>query len=242
MGLMNAAQASKVSKGTRFHSDYQDGRPEWEVTKSLGRAVWEAKCLGPDYAGLTKAFKTEDIQRALSMSQFFSKNQGDHASFYAGLTLGATVHYHNGFGQYVRCTVVMSTTAHDKTPHKCLKPVALVGNWRPLDLPRRRQNGSIDYGYQGKRILEGECMEPNFTSIFEGGNSSARQGGDPTKLPALDLSVPEMDAKQAAAAQLWQAVQAARAALDSEELDPFKRLAAAQAVIEGVLGKDGGGL
>ena len=65
---------------------------------------------------------------------------------------------------------------------------------------------------------------------------------NPCTLKALDLSVPPLSPAEEATAKLWQAVTKAREALDSQESDPTKRLLAAQAAIESVLGRDGGGL
>lgn len=232
--MTTKTSSPKIGPGTKFHSTYADGNPQWEVTKSLGRAVWEAKCLGPDYDGMTKAFKTSDIQHSLRMASFFSKNSSDHDRFYAGLTLGQIVHYSNGFGEFVRCEAVMGTTVHNAQVHKCLKPVALVGTWKSYDLPRRNPNGTINYGYHAGAIAKGECFEPNYANIYESGSdSTARYGADPSKLPALDLTVPELSADAEATAKLWKAVEAAREVLENHKVtDPKARLQGALATIQ----------
>ena len=226
---------------TRFYAVYADGRPQWEVTRSRGDGVWEAKVVKSlDWEGTVKVFTTEEISKALAWEAFFKKNSKDHGSFYESLPLGTIVHYDNGFENWVRCEVVLGTTVHNAKPHKCLKPIALAGNWRSYDLPQRDLTGTIRLGYHADHIAKGECFEPNFGSIYEA--NSLNWKTNPCTLKALDLSVPPLSPAEEATAKLWQAVTKAREALDSQESDPTKRLLAAQAAIESVLGRDGGGL
>lgn len=234
---MNTTTATKIGPGTTFHSSYADGNPKWEITRSRGRGVWEAKIVEDmDYPGVVKVFTAAEVKQAVGMSRFWNKNATDHEKFYAALKLGSVVHYHNAFGQFVRCEVVIGTTAQDPKPHRCLKPVALVGAWKPYDLPKRRIDGTIEYGYHAENIRKGECFEPNFSNLYESGNSSACRNGDPSKLPALDLSVPESSPEEQATAKLWQAVQAARKALEGgangEDRDPISRLTKALEAIK----------
>ena len=237
---MNAASSPiKIEKGTKFHAVIADSNPEWEVTGKGGRGIWRAKCLGEDYRGEVRAFTEAQIRQSLGMARAFAKNDDENGAFYAGLKLGATVHYHNSFGQFIRCEVVMGTTVHDKSMHKCLKPVALVGDWAKFDLPRRMPDGTINYGYQADKIRNGDCFEPNYGCIFESGRPGGRHFEvDPSKLPALDLSVPEMSDEKAAEAKLWTAVKEAQAALTSEDnynRGPRERLEAALKAIQGAL-------
>ncbi len=234
-----ATSSKKIGPGTKFHAIIADGNPEWEITRSRGRGVWEAKCLGVDYGGTIKVFTTAEVKHSVGMSQFFAKNSSDHDTFYAGLKTGSIVHYHNSFGQFVRSEVVMGTTVHDKKLHKCLKPIALVGEWKSYDLPKRRPDGTINYGYNADMIRKGECFEPNFGSIYESGLQGGKHFGvDPSKLPALDLSVPDITPEAEALAKLWLAVKAAQGALASEadyNLGPRERLEAALKIITGAL-------
>lgn len=238
MTPMNASSI-KIEKGTKFHATIADGNPEWEVTGKAGRGVWRAKCLGEDYRGEVRAFTEAQIRQSVGMSRLFTDLGNENDAWYAKQPIGRVVHYHNSFGQYVRCEVVMGTTVHSKVPHKCLKPLALVGAWSKHDLPKRMPDGTIYYGYQADKIRSGECFEPNYGSIYETGKQGGRHfAEDPSKLPALDLSVPEMDAETQAQAKLWIAVKAAQAALSSEDdynRGPRARLEAALKAIQGAL-------
>ena len=99
---------------TRFYAVYADGRPQWEVTRSRGDGVWEAKVVKSlDWEGTVKVFTTEEISKALAWEAFFKKNAKDHGSFYESLPLGTIVHYDNGFENWVRCEVVLGTTVHN---------------------------------------------------------------------------------------------------------------------------------
>jgi len=237
--IMNTPSTSKIGPGTKFPSVIADGNPEWEITKRRGRGVWEAKCLGEDYGGTVRVFTDAQVRQSVGMSNFFAKNASEHDTYYASLKLGAIVHYHNSFGEFVRCEVVMGTTVHDKKMHKCLKPVALVGAWKAYDLPRRGVDGTITYGYQADKIRKGECFEPNFGSIYETGSQGGRHFEvDPSKLPALDLSVPDITPEAEVQAKLWKAVKAAQAALASEDdhkVGPRERLEAALKMIQSAL-------
>ena len=60
---------------TRFYAVYADGRPQWEVTRSRGDGVWEAKVVKSlDWEGTVKVFTTEEISKALAWEAFFKKN------------------------------------------------------------------------------------------------------------------------------------------------------------------------
>ena len=229
--------AIEIKKGLKFHAPIADGNPEWEVTGKAGRGVWRAKCLGEDYCGEVRAFTEAQIRHSVGMARAFARTHDE--DWYASQPLGRIVHYHNSFGKYVRCEVVMGTTVHNKASHKCLKPIALVGAWGKGDLPRRMNDGSIYLGYHADQIAKGECFEPHFGCIYETGRQGGHHfGEDPRTMPALDLSVPELSAEETAKANLWKAVQAAQAALTSEDdynRGPRERLEAALKVIQGAL-------
>ena len=234
---MDTSTTLKVSKGTKFHASYADGNPEWEVTRSRGRGVWEAKVVNDaDWGGVTKVFKTEEITHSVRLSQFFADNTNTHAKFYAGLKLGAVIHYHDSFDRFIRCEVVEGTTQDNPSLHHVLRPIALVGAWPSHDLPRRLADGSIYQSYHVEQIATGKCFEPNYLNLYESGSVPATRSGDPRKLPALDLSVPPLTSEAEATAKLWQAVKAARNALESgSNSDPKKLLADALSIIQGAL-------
>jgi len=231
----------KVGKGTRFRSPIADGNPMFVVTRARGRGVWEAVVVAnePDFAGTVKVFTDREIAATLAMEAFWEQNADDGASFYAGLAVGAVVHYHDGFNQWVRCEVVVGPTVHDAKPHKCLKPIALVGAWRPYTLPRRCADGTVDLGYHAKTIAEGRLFEPNYTNIYESGEVRDVGLKDPRGLPAIDLTPPPVGDFVKAA--LWKAVQGAQAALGGPTTDdPRAKLEAALGIIQATLAAAGG--
>ena len=202
---------ASVQPGMTFRSAYADGNPLWKVVEARGRGTWlceivnepieyNGRVIGSDFAGTRKAFLTGEITRSVNMAKMFENLHDEHASFYANLKVGQTVHYHNGFNTWVRCTVV-----RDGNENK-LKPVALLGPWARYDLAHRNQDGTLAEGYYVKKIRTGELFTPNASNLFEAGCKPG-DGIDPNTLSPLDLSVPEMTPAEAATAALWQKVQ-----------------------------------
>lgn len=226
----------QIKRGLKFHAPIADGTPEWEVTGKVGSGVWRAKCLGEDYRNEVRAFTEAQIRQAVGMARAFEKTHTDSEAWYESQPLGRIVHYDNGFENWVRCEVVLATTVHRAYPHKCLKPIALCGKWGSLDLPRRLADGTVYRAYHANKIDTGECFEPHFGSIYESGQRPA--SNDPASLPALDLSVPELNAEEIAKAKLWAAVNAAQAALTGAgdaTRSARERLESALRVIQGAL-------
>jgi hypothetical protein len=128
-------------------------------------------------------------ERACGFDDLLGKMKNDSDGFYDSLTSGSIVHYHNGFGQYVRCEV---TEDHQ------LKSIALVGNWGKNDLPYRYPNGEICLPYHVKKIMSGEGWRTPADNIFEYSKFS-RTGNatvDPRQLSPIDLTVPPMTAEE----------------------------------------------
>jgi hypothetical protein len=224
---------TKIGKGTKFHATYQDGNPEWSVTKSRGRGVFEARIVDERcFGAVTKVFTTEEINRSIAMSQYFSNTLSESDRFYASLTLGQVVHYHNSFGKFIRCVVVdacLPDTGFNKV--RCLMPIALVGPWHKSDLPKRRPNGEVYYGYNVDKIRNQEPWKPNYQHIYESGaGSTATSYGDPSKLPEVDLTLPELTAEEQATAALWAKVDAIRTTISSGN-DPAAILEAVRAAL-----------
>jgi len=202
---MNAA---KITPGvTTFRSHYADSNPLWKVLSKRGRDTWlceiqnepieiDGKLYDSDWSGQQKAFLTKEINASIGMSNFFDQLGNEHDRFYASLKPGQTVHYHNGFQSWVRCTVVV------KDGQNVLLPIALVGNWSKIDLPKRLQDGSIRLGYHCEKISNGETMTPNASNIVEH-TCKPRDGVDPSKLAPIDLSVPDMTEEQKITADKW---------------------------------------
>jgi hypothetical protein len=152
--------------------------------------------------GLNRADIEAQIRYRRTLTNMF--RQGD--DWWAEQEIGATLHYHNGFGEYVRGEVVVLTDG-DRAGLKGIRPVALVGNWKPYDLPQRRPDGSVAMGYHASKIVEGgpdAAWRPSDSCVYEAprfvGPRGAGDPGDPRTLPALDLTVPPMsdDAQETA--------------------------------------------
>lgn len=121
--------------------------------------------------------------------------------FYDELEVGSTVHYHNGFGSFVRCEVVKApddeACVHAQEGDTCLRPVALVGNWREHDL----QHDS----YHVEEIREGRLFKPSASNIYENPDAeSTHRHGDPSAMTPLDFvpAPPEPTARELAAERL----------------------------------------
>lgn len=178
---------------TKFRANHADSNPEWTVTEKRGRGTWIATISEKDvdWSGTSRAFTTEEIQGHVSMANYWKKSADSSESFFDNLKPGSIAHYNNGFDSYVRCIV---TTDHQ------LLPIALVGKWHSMDLPRRYQNGDIELGYHAKKIKEQEPFRPHASNVWEY-NVNQRTGAqpigfskwaDPRKLEPISLELPPM--------------------------------------------------
>lgn len=206
----HAADTTEIVVGiTTFRYHHADGNPLWRVIRKSGpesyvcrveneKIVIDGEEYDSDWAGTEKAFLATDILRSIGMDKLFDGMRNEHDDYFKSLKPGQTVHYHNGFGNYVRCTVVVKDGAN------VLKPFALVGAWRSHDLPRRLQDGSLSYAHYPKMIADGETFTPNYSNIYETGKVEKQP--DPRNMPVIDLTVPDMTPEAAATAELWQKV------------------------------------
>lgn len=219
---------------TTFRSVYADSNALWKVLRSKGRGVYlceivdepieiDGKMYPSDYSGTQKAFLEREIVGSIGMSNLFEGLNQKHENFYDALVPGQTIHYQNGFDNWVRCVVVK-----DGKENK-LKPVALVGEWRSHDLPRRYSDGRVYNGHYADMVLKGELFTPNASNLFEAG-CKPRNGVDPSTLSPISLALPEMTAEEKRIAGLWQQVHSIKSVIDgddserSKELDPAEIL------------------
>lgn len=174
--------------------------------------------------GLTVA----DVRKQQAFDKMW-KDMGDRSdSFFEGLRLGSVVHYHHAFGEYVRCEVVL----RKDDGKKALLPLALVGDWRQHDLPRRMPDGTVRMGHHAEKIASRDAFRPHASCVFEYPGYSRREGTpDPRGLPEVDLSVPELSSEEEERARLWRKVQEVRALVSQEHrgLDPAEILAKVRA-------------
>jgi hypothetical protein len=149
-----------VKLGTKFRYNYADGNPLWVVTAKRGRGTWIATVTDSDedWAGTTKTFSSEEITASINMANYWKKSGNDSNRFFSSLEPGSIVHYDNGFQNYVRCQV---TNTYD------LLPIALVGDWKPYDLPSRGADGSIHLGYHAGNIKAGKTFKPHASNLYE---------------------------------------------------------------------------
>ena len=172
---------------TTFHSSYADANPKWIVREKRGRGTWIAEIIDcPDYSGTKAAFTTEQIEGSARWSATINKIQNDSEKFLDSLTPGSFVHYRNS-GNYVRCQV---------TPDHQLLPVALVGDWREYDLPRRMPNGDIYYGYHADSIRNKKTFRPHASHLYEYQKSQHDKVNPATLRPVSFDVLPMTEAQQ----------------------------------------------
>ena len=229
-----------IKVGTKFRQVYCDGNPEWVVTRKItaprsNSFVYEAKIVDTaEWGEVVKVFTKKELRRIVMLQNMFAAERSKSDNFYKTIAPGSVVHYHHGFGAFVRCLVVEKPASHepDSALVKLLKPIALVGKWDALDLPRRFSDGSVDLGYQAEQIVNEKCFTPHASNIFEH-NDFEMRFGNPASMPSVDITVPPV--KDERTAELWRAVNDARSALESDVDNPRERLRAALEVIEKAL-------
>lgn len=167
---------------TTFHSTYADSRPKWKVIKARGNDTWDCAVAEDslDWAGTKKVFGGEEIRASIAHDKMWSNLVKAGDDWWASRKVGEVVHYHYGFGQWVRGVIVK-----DGKEMK-MRPSALVGAWKNFDLPRFNRYGELVENYHAKKIAAGELMQPNDSNMFEG-SFTRRDGIDPSTLPELSL-------------------------------------------------------
>lgn len=197
-----ATKHSTVKIGTQFRSPVADENCLWRVVSKESANSWlcevvdepyviEGTSYPSDYAGTRDVFLTSAIERRVAFESLFAAAADEDETWWEAQEVGATVHYHNGFGQWVRGVIV------EQDGRNMMRSTALVGDWREYDLPRRDVLGNVIAGYHARQILEGETLRPHAGNMFERGTVPAGKG-DPTTLAPLSLDVPESTAEQTA--------------------------------------------
>lgn len=240
-------KVTRVTKGLRFRHVFADSNALWEVKRSRGAGVWVCEIVDEpieingqmypsDWAGRQDVFTSEKILAIVNTALAWEAKANEDDRWFAS-QLGRTVHYHNGFGAYVRCIVV----DEEKSGVRFLcRPLALVGNWRPHELPRRMRDGSVYLGYHAEKIAVKKTWRPSAGCIYEYPHFAAPRGddqqGDPRKMKPIDLTVPDMTPEEARRARLWQTVDAVHEAMKvGNNADPQKLLEAARDLISKAL-------
>lgn len=219
-----------VSIGTKFRDTVADGNPEFTVTRKVRRdvlvkshEVWACTVLkDPDHEGLVRHFSTSEIEAKLSFAKMWSDIEKKEANFWASRKAGEILHYHNGFGEYVRCRVVFD---FDGTAGFGLFPLALVGTWRAHALAKRNPDGTVSYGYHARKVLgldSDGAWQPSETCVWENSPRLQTENPDVPNLPPIDLSVPPLSSEEEATAKLWATIAEIRnAAINADNrIDP----------------------
>jgi hypothetical protein len=185
--------------GKRFYSTLAECNVLFEVKSSRGQGAYICEAVNEsyeangltydsDFAGERRTFGREDIEAAIRWKEFNDAAWKAHEDFYDSLPLGQIVHYHDGFNQYVRCEVVTADNPRKDIDHpsvadgeKCLKEIALVGNWAFYD------RGADAYHMRGVR--QGRLFKPNSSCVWESPEFSRRGGilTDPTGLEPIPV-------------------------------------------------------
>lgn len=190
--------SSKIVVGqTTFRDTVMDYNPIFRVVEKKAGGVY--RCVSEDddgYGGVERFFSAAQIKSKVQWESTIDSLFNRSDDFWSTVELGRTLHYHNGFGEFVRGVVVI----HDGK--RQFKPTALVGKWSERDLPRRGSDGEIYYPYHAKRVVfggEDAPWRPNDGCVWEA-PGFARQGqlDDPTTMEPIDLSVPEPTPEEAA--------------------------------------------
>jgi hypothetical protein len=207
------ASITKVKTGMQFRSVIADCNALWEVVRSLGGGAWlcqvvnepyeiDGKTYAGEYAGHQSSFLSREILSSVNLADLFQGYADEHDRFYASLSEGEIVHYHNGFGQWVRCEAVKLTKKQklhfDELPagSMALRPIALLGGirergrrstgWFDYEIGRRHPDGTISWGHYPKKIQAGEPFTPNASNLYEA-SESLRKKGDPRRMKPIDL-------------------------------------------------------
>ena len=177
---------------------HADGQAVYVITDQSGKSV-TVGWVDVDDAWVLPAWgkkariPTSKAQQLIGAREFYDNLANDSGDWWASRKVGETVHYHNGFGTWVRGVIV------NENGENRMRPTALVGPWKQFDLWTRSATGEIRWGYHVERIKTGETFKPHASNMFENGWN---RDGNPTKLTPLEFTPPEMDANEEKLARL----------------------------------------
>jgi hypothetical protein len=174
LGRMSAP--TKGLEGTRFWGPLEpDEVARWEVVSRRSGDVWNCVVVEPlEEAGTRRVFTERQILAHVGWEKYQQERRDEQGRYFAALPEGSIVHYHGGFGDWVRTRVVRVDGEIR------LAPLALVGRWAPFaDLKE----------YWKKKAP----WRPEWTMVCESQQAGGRWKGDPTLDPrtlpvAVDLA------------------------------------------------------
>lgn len=217
----------KIKIGTEFYAAYADGVSRWKVIGKKGPETWAAeiqpdpivingKTYEGDWVGVQKAFFEKEIIQALEWEKFDEEQKKKHEGFIKSLKEGQTVHYHHGFGGFVRCRVVQ------KDGENTLLPVAIVGEWSSFDLPQRDIRGNINWGYHATNIQNGKTFTPHASNIYESPDYAghSKNKTNPALMTPIDLTLPELNNEEKSKAKFWKKVEEIQVIIKDQDAGP----------------------
>jgi hypothetical protein len=208
---------SKIVVGkTEFRDSYADANVRFVVRKDMGNGLYLCISDDVDYSGIERYFSAEQIRNKVDWVKRIERSFTARDDFWANQKVGAVLHYHNGHGNYVRGKVI------EVNGEKKLRPLAMVGLWKPMDLPQRRPNGEIYYPYNPNKIVnatdEDAAWQPSESCVFESPTfcppGTMFDPGDPRKLEPIDLTVPDMTPAEQSEALMEQTLDRVRALIE----------------------------
>lgn len=164
----------RVKVGDTFAADYCDGRYQWTVDEVIdGRVVLASSDDATRDWGIDqKAWTVKDVETSRELEAKYRNVTQDSDDFWDRQELGTTLHYHNGFGEYVR-GIVKSVDGV-----KLLDPIAMVGDW------------THHWEYTWAKLVKGDgAWHPHASFIYESGATAAKHGADdPRTMEPLDFT------------------------------------------------------
>lgn len=159
----------------------------------------------------------------------------EEREYYLSLKLGDIVHVDHGFHEFIRCKIV------EQHGERRLKPIALVGLWKPEKLPHYSPEGEIEWGYAGL-VKRGDTMLSHTIFVYESKGYAYHDPDypDPKTLTPIAINTPRQTKKQQEDAVFYRAIRdvceiLAPNRLASTSEPPRILLEKAQKVIDGVL-------
>lgn len=202
---------------TEFRDLYADGNIRFVVRKDMGNGTFQCISEDEDYTGVVRYYDAQQIRAKLEYARNLERVFAEREDYWANRTVGEVLHYHNGFGQYIRGVVI------EINGEKKLRPTAMVGNWHNSDLPKRRPNGEIYYPYNADKIInandEDAAWQPAESCVYENplfsGAGTRFEHINPQTAEPIDLSVPDMTPEEKAEAAKERRIDAIREVLEN---------------------------
>ena len=119
---------TKVKSGLTFRSVVADTNALWQVRDlvsfgaddtGINDPIWQCGCIEEGYE-THDVFRESKILLLANTKKAIAEMLSTNDAFYKSLNIGDVVHYHNGFGAFVRCEVVDEEGSH------VLKRIGLV--------------------------------------------------------------------------------------------------------------------